>query len=59
MCGETDGILGMDAVCVVERMKTKLPSKFKAASGKPIANAAVFTVDEGSGRVTDIKRFDF
>ena len=59
MCGEADGILGMDAACVVERMKTKLPSKFKAASGKAVANAAIFTVDEGSGRVTDIKRFDF
>ena len=59
MCGESEGVLGMDAECVVERMKTKLPSKFKAAGGKPIANASLFTVDESTGRVTDIKRFDF
>ena len=59
MCGESEGVLGMDAECVVERMKTKLPSKFKAACGKPIANASLFTVDESTGRVTDIKRFDF
>lgn len=59
MCGESEGILGMDAECVIEKMKTKLPSKFKAAGGKPIANAVLFSADEGSGRVTDIKRFDF
>ena len=59
MCGESEGILGMDAACVIEKMKTKLPSKFKAASGKAVANAALFTVDCGSGKVTEVKRFDF
>ena len=59
MCGESEGILGMDAASVVEKMKTRLPSKFKAAAGKAVANAAVFTVDTGSGKVTDVKRFDF
>ena len=59
MCGESDGILGMDSATVVEKMKTRLPSKFKAATGKVIANAALFTVDVGSGRVTEVERFDF
>ena len=59
MCGESEGILGMDAESVVEKMKTKLPSKFKAANGKAVANAALFTVDCGSGKVTEVKRFDF
>ncbi|MBR5140084.1 MAG: YmdB family metallophosphoesterase [Clostridia bacterium] len=59
MCGESGGILGMDAESVVEKMKTRLPVKFKAASGTPVANAALFTVDVGSGRCTDVKRFDF
>ena len=59
MCGESGGILGMDAECVVERMKTRLPSRFKAALGEVIANAALFTVDLSSRRVTEIKRFDF
>ena len=59
MCGESDGVLGMDAECVVERMKTRLPSKFKASSGKVIANAVLFTVDEKTRRATDVKRFDF
>ena len=59
MCGEADGILGMDTECVIEKMRTQLPSKFKAASGNPVANAALFTVDEGTGKVSRVKRFDF
>ena len=59
MCGESGGILGMDAECVVERMRTKIPYKFKAASGEPKANAAIFTLDTASGRVTDIERITF
>ena len=59
MCGETDGILGMDPDCIVERMRTKLPNKFKASAGKPRADGALFTVDEKSGRVTDVCRISF
>ena len=59
MCGESEGILGMDVECVIEKMKTKLPSKFKAASGKAIANAAYFDVDESNGRVREVRRLDF
>lgn len=59
MCGESGGILGMEAASVVERMRTHLPNKFKPASGAPRANAAVFTLDEASGRVTDVKRLTF
>ncbi|MBO5879017.1 MAG: TIGR00282 family metallophosphoesterase [Clostridia bacterium] len=59
MCGESEGILGMDPESVIERMKTKLPAKFKAASGAPVANAILFTVDEQSGKTIEAKRFDF
>lgn len=59
MCGESGGIIGMDADCVVERMRTKLPYKFKAASGAPEACAVIFTIDTKSGRVTEIKRLRF
>lgn len=59
MCGESGGILGMDYESVIERMKTRLPVKFKAAAGKPVANAALFTVEVGSGKCTEVKRFDF
>ena len=59
MCGESGGILGMDAECVVERMRTKIPYKFKASAGEPEANGVIFTLDSSSGKVIDIKRLTF
>ena len=59
MCGESEGILGMDADTVVLRMKTKLPHKFKAASGAPVANGAIFELNEKSGACTSVKRINF
>jgi len=59
MCGESGGILGMDAPLVVERMRTKISHKFKAADGEPRANGVIFTLDSSTGRVTDIKRITF
>jgi calcineurin-like phosphoesterase len=56
MCGERGGIIGMDAQTVVERMRSHLPHKFKAAEGEPVADGAVFTLDTSSGRVTEVKR---
>lgn len=59
MCGEGDGILGMDADTIVQRMKSRLPIKYKAADGEPVADGVVFTVDTTAKRVTDIKRIRF
>ena len=59
MCGESGGILGMNTECIIERMRTHMPFKFKSADGAPVANAALFTVDTKSARVTEIKRFSF
>ena len=59
MCGESGGILGMDTECIIERMKTHLPKKYKPASGAPIASGALFTVDESTGKCTDVRRVSF
>lgn len=59
MCGESGGILGMDTECIIERMKTHLPNKYKPASGEPIAYGALFTVDESTGKCTDVRRIFF
>ena len=59
MCGESGGILGMDVETVIYRMRTHLSHKFKAADGAPVANGALFTLDTGSGRVTEVKRIKF
>ena len=56
MCGESEGILGIERESVIASVKTHMPPKFKVASGPVIALGAVFTLDTKSGRVTDIKR---
>ena len=59
MCGETNGVLGMDPACIVERMRTRMPNKFKAADGKPRADGALFTVDEKTGKTVSVRRISF
>ena len=59
MCGESGGILGMDAASVVKRMRSHLPLKFEAASGPIRADGVIFTIDERSGKATDVKRICF
>lgn len=59
MCGESGGILGMNAESVVARMRTRLPEKFVSASGEPQANGVIFTLDTSLGRVTEIERITF
>lgn len=59
MCGESGGVLGMDADCVVERMRSHLPHNFKAADGRCVANGVVFTIDCNTKRVVEVKSVDF
>jgi metallophosphoesterase (TIGR00282 family) len=59
MCGESGGVIGMDAECVVERMRTRLPKKFVAANGAPVADGAIFNIDTSSGRVTSVESVKF
>ena len=56
MCGECGGILGMDAECVVARMRSHLPLKFEASKGAPEADGVIFDLNPTSGRVTRIER---
>lgn len=59
MCGESEGILGMDSEVVVARMRTNLPHSFKAASGKCHADGVIFTLDNSTGRVTKVEPVGF
>jgi len=59
MCGESGGIIGMDAETVVMRMRSHLPHKFVAAAGEVVAEGVIFTLDTSSGRVTDIEPVRF
>ncbi len=59
MCGESGGILGMDAETIVMRMRSSLPHPFKLANGKCYANGVIFTLDTSSGRVTGVEPVGF
>lgn len=58
MCGESGGILGMDIATVLYKMKTKMPGKFKCASGAPFADAVIFELDD-EWRGVSVKRIRF
>lgn len=59
MCGESGGVLGMDAPTVVEKMRTGLPIRFKAASGEPKADGVIFDYDMTAKRVVAVERVRF
>jgi len=57
MCGPTNGILGTDKGCVIERFCTMMPVKFEVANGAVRANGAIFELD--GDRVKSVKRITF
>lgn len=59
MCGESGGILGMDADVVVLRTRTKLPYKFKPSAGVCRAEGAIFTLDDATGKTLSVERIRF
>ncbi len=59
MCGESDGILGVDADFIVEKMRTRMPGRYKAAEGECVAQGAIFEIDEKLNRVVSVTRIKF
>ncbi len=59
MCGESGGVLGMDAETVVLKMRSRMPHKFIAAKGECVANSVIFDIDTKSSRVASVKRLNF
>ena len=59
MTGPVNGIIGADAGCVIEHMRTKIPVHFKVADGEVKAHGALFEVDTDKKAVTAVKRITF
>ncbi len=59
MTGPTNGVIGTDAACVIEKMRTKMPVRFRVADGDIAAMGAVFELDTSTGKVTSVKRIRF
>lgn len=59
MCGPKNSILGIDIDTVLSRMVHKLPERWIPAEGEIRALGVVFTLDEGTRRVTGVERVCF
>ncbi|MBO5305591.1 MAG: YmdB family metallophosphoesterase [Clostridia bacterium] len=59
MTGPSDGILGTEKNCIIERFLTKMPQKFLMAEGAIVGNGAIFEYDTNQSRVTSVKRICF
>ena len=59
MCGARESILGIDIASVVEKYLTGMPVRYLPAQGDIEAQGVIFTVDEGSLKVTGVEQIRF
>ena len=59
MTGPVNGVIGTDAAAVIEKMRTKMPVRFRVADGDIVAMGALFDLDTYSGRVRSVERVRF
>jgi len=57
MTGSQDGVLGVRADIIIEKMRSKLPIKFEPATGNIQSQAVLFTLD--GNKCTEVKRLFF
>jgi metallophosphoesterase (TIGR00282 family) len=56
MTGPDDSIIGDDVDSVLRRFLTQMPHRLSVGRGRPVFNAVIVEVDEGSGRALAIER---
>ena len=56
MTGPYQSVIGVMAEDVLKRFRTGMPTRFRTANRGAELHAALVTVDEKSGRATDIQR---
>ncbi len=59
MSGPPDGVLGVRADIIIEKLRMKLPVKFELAEGDTEVNGVIFDIDTASGRVIAAERVKF
>ena len=59
MCGESGGILGMEAAGVVKKIRSHLPDRFAPATGEVVADGVIFDIDAANGRTVSLRRISF
>ncbi len=59
MSGPPDGVLGVRADIIIEKLRTKLPVKFELAEGAPEINGVIFTLEKSSWKAISVERVKF
>ena len=59
MTGPVDGILGVRAEAVIEKMRTRMPHRFTVAAGPVRAAGVLFEIDPVGGRALSVTRVVF
>ncbi len=59
MTGAADSILGMNKKIIIKRFRTGIPQKFELAEGRGQFCGCIFTIDESTGKCTDVERIWF
>ena len=59
MTGPIDSVIGSDVDAVIERMRTKITSRFTVAEGEVRAHGALFDLDTDTKKVISVKRIVF
>lgn len=59
MTGPADSVLGMNKNIIINRFRTGMPQKFEIATGRGQFCGCVFTVDENTGKCTEVERIYF
>jgi 2',3'-cyclic-nucleotide 2'-phosphodiesterase len=57
MCGFFDSVIGVKKEISIQRFLTKRPIRYEAAEGPGGYGCVLITIDESSGRATEIRRF--
>ena len=59
MTGPLNSIIGTDVSAVIEKFRTKMPTRFTVGSGDIRACGAVFEVDDATNKVKSVRRVRF
>lgn len=59
MCGPQDGVLGVRADIIIDKLMTKMPVRFDLATGAPSLNGVIFSIDTDTKKVTAVDRVKF
>ena len=59
MCGPRYSVIGADAACVIERMRTKISCRLPIANGEIDACGALFDLDTDTKKVRSVQRIKF